>query len=248
MADKLPPQIEALVAAERAAADPPDEARERVRARLRQSLGLSMGAAAVTVAATAGTSGGATGKVSAAGAKSLAPLGAKVIVAMLAGAGIGGAGFYVAHSRDSRPAVRPAVIAPPSAPAVAPPTTAVLPMAEPAVAKLARPAPAAAAAANRVRPSVRMGGLAAEQALVGSARVALRDGNAAAALALIERHAHRFPAGQLAEERDSLRVRALAKSGDRIRAQASAQAFARRYPNSLFLSAVRATTSTDEAP
>ncbi|MCA9519000.1 MAG: hypothetical protein KC635_28895, partial [Myxococcales bacterium] len=53
------------------------------------------------------------------------------------------------------------------------------------------------------------------------------------ALAALAEHARVFPAGQLAEERDLLRYRALRASGDAAAAQKAAAAFRERYPKSI---------------
>lgn len=50
--------------------------------------------------------------------------------------------------------------------------------------------------------------LAAELALLRGAREALRDGRADDALAWLDRHAHRFPGGQLVDERRALEIEA----------------------------------------
>jgi hypothetical protein len=83
-------------------------------------------------------------------------------------------------------------------------------------------------------------GLDAERELVAKAREALLAHDFPAAVAALDRHARRFPAGQLAEERDSLRVRVTAARGDSDRARALAADFARRHPGSLFLPSVQA--------
>ena len=59
-----------------------------------------------------------------------------------------------------------------------------------------------------------------------------------------------FPDGQLAEERESVRVQALVMSGHRERAEEVADAFRARYPNSVYLPAIEASlesrTSVDD--
>ncbi len=77
-----------------------------------------------------------------------------------------------------------------------------------------------------------------ERALLEGARSALSAGNTKDALAAVELHAHRFPSGQLSEERECLHIRALVVSGDVDGAKRGAAAFAQRYPNSLFQASV----------
>jgi hypothetical protein len=87
------------------------------------------------------------------------------------------------------------------------------------------PAPAPAPAAP--------GALAAEQALLDPARVALARGDGAAALERLSAHERRFPSGALAQEREAMAIRALALTGDVSAARGRAGAFRARYPGSL---------------
>lgn len=83
--------------------------------------------------------------------------------------------------------------------------------------------------------------LNAERSLIADARSALQRGAPLEALATLRTHAERFRAGSLAEERDALRIQALAASGDRAGAEAAAAQFIRTYPHGLMGPAVRAT-------
>jgi hypothetical protein len=85
------------------------------------------------------------------------------------------------------------------------------------------PAPAAAAEGASVDE---------ELTLLESAYQALRRGDAAGALAEAERHAARFPAGALAQEREVLAIDALVRMGRRAEAERRAEAFRARYPTS----------------
>ena len=93
------------------------------------------------------------------------------------------------------------------------------------------PRPQASAAAD--------GQLAAEYALVDSARNALVTSGASAALGPLQEHARRFPGGQLAPERESLWIEALVALGDLDAARARADSFRQRYPAGLLVPAVR---------
>ena len=81
----------------------------------------------------------------------------------------------------------------------------------------------------------------AESALLQHARTALASGDPSKALSILEDHAQSYAAGLLVEERDGLRVVALARAGRTDEARASAAAFAARYPHSLLLPTVEAT-------
>jgi hypothetical protein len=254
---RLPPDLAALLSAERVAPPPSDEARGRVRDRLGQTLGLTLG----TTAATAPSAG--VGKLGAAAGKSAAAslgVAAKVSLTLVAVGGLA-AGGWVGWRAARAPRVSPRTSIASSPLATAPAATAPTPLApSPSLAPLApspslAPAPLAPAAPSSRRlsqasqarlprpaapPAARHGSLAEERALLAGARTALADGDGDTALAAVERHAREYPDGQLSEERDSLRVRALAASGDHERARAAADEFARLHPRSLFLPAVRA--------
>jgi hypothetical protein len=140
----------------------------------------------------------------------------------------------------------PPVAPPPIAPPVAAPPLAARPVAKAhvSVAAAAKSSQASLpASVKTTAPLVshpRHSGLAAERDLVATARAALLARDFDTAARALERHAHYFPTGQLAEERDSLRVRVAAAQGDRASARTLAAAFTRAHPSSLFLPAVRA--------
>ncbi len=74
--------------------------------------------------------------------------------------------------------------------------------------------------------------LAAEMALLRRARAALRQGDAPGALAVLGRHARRFPRGQMLEDRQALRVQALCDAGRPRQAREAAAAFVAAHPGS----------------
>lgn len=87
--------------------------------------------------------------------------------------------------------------------------------------------------------------LAAESRLVDTARSALAHGDFTAALDAVTNHERRFPSGRLAEEREALRIQALAGAHRDSEARTRAEAFRARYPESFFLPLVnRALMST----
>ena len=116
--------------------------------------------------------------------------------------------------------------------AVAPPSPApVIPMGTPAAT-----APATAAAETAPVPSP----LDAEIALVRDAREALRVGNPARALALLDDHARRFSGGALAEDSDALRIQALCALGRAGEARGLATRFLASHSASPYAPSVRA--------
>ena len=151
------------------------------------------------------------------------------------------------------PAARPPVpaVTPPPVAAIDPnaPSLAALPPSLPAPSDATAAAPPHHAGPHRAgdEPRARHGDLDAERALLSDARAAMQASDAPRALAILDDHAHRFARGQLAEERDALRVAALALAGDRQGARRRADEFARRHPDSLFLPSVERAV-TDTAP
>ena len=85
------------------------------------------------------------------------------------------------------------------------------------------------------------GALGAEQALLDPARAALARGDGAAALARLDVHEHRYPAGALSQEREAMTIRALVLTGRRDGALARAASFRARYPDSLLWPMIDAT-------
>jgi hypothetical protein len=106
---------------------------------------------------------------------------------------------------------------------------------------VAASAPSAGSSAKALAPSTT--NLARERAIIEVARTAVARGRTSAALDAIERHAREFPKGQLVEEREGLRVIALARSGQSEDARKKAAAFRKRYPSSVLLPATEAAAS-----
>jgi outer membrane protein assembly factor BamD (BamD/ComL family) len=93
------------------------------------------------------------------------------------------------------------------------------------------------AAGSEVTPStVMQQQYAVELALLEPARRAISQHDYGAALAAIARHQREFPQGELSEERDALRVRALWGAGQKASADRAALDFRKRYPKSGLLS------------
>jgi hypothetical protein len=97
------------------------------------------------------------------------------------------------------------------------------------------PAPSPTTASDGTR-SLGMKQYAAELLLLEPARTSLSRGDHAVALAALDQHRREFPNGQLSQEREALRVRALWGLGQKAAAMAAANAFRKRYPRSALLS------------
>ncbi|HEX6278335.1 MAG TPA: hypothetical protein VFZ53_35055, partial [Polyangiaceae bacterium] len=115
----------------------------------------------------------------------------------------------------------------PPEPPVAPPLAL-----EPQAARdMAPPQPSNAVTASR-RPSVG-NAYAVELSILQRARSAVAGGRFSSALDAIAEHQRRFPAGNLREEREALRVRALAGLGRADEARRAAESFRDHYPGSV---------------
>jgi hypothetical protein len=115
------------------------------------------------------------------------------------------------------------------------------------------PAPAASsgerqvsAASSAESQSSPESGLGAEAALLESAERALREHDAAGALALLDQHARRFPDGIFLVEAEAARAIATCEAGDRERGTKLTADFARRWPNAPVLARVLAACQTPQ--
>lgn len=84
---------------------------------------------------------------------------------------------------------------------------------------------------------------AAEVDLLQRAQAAFAKGDLADTLAIVARHAHRFPNGRLSEEREAFRIRSLVASGQSNEARRSLATFARRFPRSVLLTRLQETAN-----
>jgi hypothetical protein len=124
----------------------------------------------------------------------------------------------------------PAAGAPPSEDTPAPAESAEVPPApRPHKTAHAQPRPAAGPAGP---PPTSAGRLREETTLIREARQALRQGDAARALKLLDECRRLFPRGVLEQERERLAIEALSRSGRAAEASARAASFLRKYPDS----------------
>jgi hypothetical protein len=156
-------------------------------------------------------------------------------IASLAAAG---AGIYrlTVRNQELAPASSQIVVVPPKAPPekpVAPPAP-VTPEPPPAQVTTPEPARPPAPAESAHVSSVQQ--YAVELGVLEPARSSIARGDYAGAMAAIARHQREYPRGQLAEEREALRVRALWGMGQKSSAESAAAAFRKRYPRSVLLS------------
>ena len=162
------------------------------------------------------------------------------LVALVAIA-VTGHALYVREQRRAEPPSSRAQQVPIGKPALTSRAPSSEPTPLPAVAIVAELplAPARQRAKSRpARAPVASGDLEAEMRWVRGADGALRAGNVAAAMALLDAHARDFPSGSLAEEREGLRIVAACQSGSDDGRRAAAR-FLERAPRSLLAGRLR---------
>ncbi len=211
--DVLPLDVRAMLRAERSCVSVPDDARTRLAERLAAAVpGFGP---PLLPATTVALSHGAWTTTA-----------AKVLVAMALGGGA--LATYEANHPSVPPHATPVAVqerAPQAKPVVVePPDVVPPPISAPEVAS-ARSSPARASIAN----------LRQEQRLLDAARDSIVRGEPEGALVPLASHAARFPRGSLAEERDALRIRALARLGRLDEARESFTRFRAAYPHSFLL-------------
>jgi hypothetical protein len=214
------------------------------RAKTLGALGLA-GSAGLIATTTAKGSLASAGKLS---------LGKLSVTKLLAGVAICGAVAAVPSYRAwqrhgtgghaARAVATPAPVPPPPVVEQMPAGTAVGSAAVAVEAPLAAPVEApvvAAPAAHRRATAADQAAvpLSRELASIDAARAALARGDAAGAIARLDRYARAYPRGRLDLEAEVLRIDALAESGRTDQAHARARDFLRRHPNSVLAAHVR---------
>lgn len=222
----LDEQLARLLRATRAATEPHADARARVRSALALKL----------------PSAGAVGSATRAGLGTKLWLLSALAVAVLVGFVLRGrlekspaAPAPLSASAPLATAAEPAALPSPASPEVVP----ALSRAE-ASAAVSAPPPAGPSGAPAPRVSAKAPEPADELALVSAMQLALRSGNAAQALALVNEHARRFPSGALAQEREGARAIAQCQLAEPTARAAVQSAFEARYPSSPYAPRVKA--------
>ena len=231
---RLPDDLARLFAAEGSAHEPDPSLVEHIREGVSRKLVLRHGGDG------GGGDGNDTGGPADVGTKgasvaSKAAATKLAIVAALGGLVVGGGAGYVTGVRTSVPPTPASEIAAPSA-VVGVDAGGVgheMPSSSNTPAVPSTPVAKGGSESSRpvAAPSMAVrGDLRRERELIDAAGAALRAGNPDQALADAERHAQRFPAGQLAEDREVLAVRALLALGRSAEARARAQRAKTRFP------------------
>jgi len=86
-----------------------------------------------------------------------------------------------------------------------------------------------------------------DAALIHEARHLLDNGKTTAAIAVLHEHGRSFPSSHYSQEREFIRIEALARSGQRTRAVEELRRFRARYPKSLQLSQLESITGEPRA-
>lgn len=205
-----------------------DAAKRRVTGRLVATLGGIAGTVALASAASA-TAKVATG---AAATASRAAIGKTLLVAALAfGAGVGSHAVYTEYRSGAASTFAPSAAPVATAPREPKPAPSAVDNAVPTVAVESLPeAPKSAplpSAPNGTELRLR------ERALLEAAQSALARGHVDEAIASAKKHAAEFPKSELAEEREAIVARALAKGGRCTEARAAVSRFVAAHPSSL---------------
>ena len=218
----LPPEAEALLAREREIAPLPPSVRERVMVRARASLRSGAVAAPMQAPMQAPM-------IARAPTRSRWAITAGVLC--VASAAMGAAAYEIRVHWPTAPLVAPPPPAPPKVFAPAATPAAAPPVAEPSPPETEHLAPAPRAAKQPVSID--------ELRLLRQARAAVAAQDFGGALPPLVEHARRFRDGRLAEEREALRVKALAGLGHTDEARRAAGQFEARFPRSVLLPAVK---------
>lgn len=218
--------VAAFVKAERELGDADAAGQADVLARLEVTLGLLPPGGGP--AGGPGGAGGTPGNLLSAGA--LAKIGGLLLAGFLAGAAVH-AGMTWSPDVTVQPLAP--TLPPPMAPVTPPPVAPSAELATVAPSDLPDAPTAAAPPSSARTDESRRSDLDAERTLLETARTALVRGDGEHALAALDRHRARFPAGQLREERESLNVYALVAANRKAEARAKAAEFRRSFPRSL---------------
>lgn len=209
---RIDQEVEAVIEQGRQIRQTPDVVRARLLARARAAVAASRAASTPIPVLTAGWHG-----------RRLA-----VAAGALLAFGAAGAAAAVYSHVTRAPEIAPMPARVPDAPATRAgspgPATAGRPELVPSK-RIARPH----------RPITPQESYAAELQLLQRAQSEYASQDFDNALVLVAEHGRRFPNGRLAEEREALRVRSLARAGRGDEARRALAAFANRFPHSVFL-------------
>ncbi len=232
-----------LLDEERSAIGAQPELSGRVMAKLEAALGPTLGFGADGTGGGhnggdggSGPGGAAPPAGAGAGAGAGAALGGAKLAAVIATTFAVGTGAGVAVDRTMAVPAPTITVYLPAAPA---PSTTMIPVgiasASASASTSAAPTTAPRTTATASVTSDPKSDLARERELIDAARAGVARGHADAALSAVSRHEREFPQGQLREEREGLRILALAAQGRTAEARTFAARFRKSYPQSVLL-------------
>jgi hypothetical protein len=240
---ELTPDDETLLEQARHGLEPEPAGVARVKKRVFAQIGAA--AAALTTASSA--TGTATTAVVTGGGMLLATV--KILVAVVLVGGMTAGGVVLARRSTSTPGATqspaPEVAPPPPSSLVVeerlPPAPAVVAVASGSATEPGAAVPEPAHTSSRTAPTVATPStLSAEADLLRQAGDALRGGNPASALVMLDQHAGSYPHGVLSEERDAERIIVLCALGRTHEAHDLGAAFLTSHPRSPLAGRVRA--------
>lgn len=243
--DRLEDDIAALLRDETADTSLPEEHVARAKKKLALRLGIGVAGAASTagIRRTPNDTASPVETMAVAGAKGVSRKLLGIVATTTFACGIA-TGWGVSRAIEHTPASPPSVSSVPTQAAIDAPEAQAVPaiiMTNPLPA-VVDPEPTAKTATGTTSPPSRapvaIDTSKDERALLDQARRALNEGDDERALALVDTHAKTFPRGVLGEERDVLRIQALAAKGEIDAARAAATTFRQKYPASPFLPAI----------
>lgn len=244
--ERLPPDIETLLDAEREL--PPEDTalKERVLRGVTVAVGGPAGgepeggatggdgdSGAGTAASGADAAAQITSGAVGAGASATKAIVGVGVAAFLAG-GLAGSALTTSMLRTEAPAPPPPVVVAPTTSVAVP--RPVEPELAPTSSSPAEPTSTPKAGTSARAPAsskAKASHLDRERELLDVARGALGRGNAEGALEALAEHTEQFPGAQLGEERHALMVQALAAAGRTTEARTVAEQFRARYPTSM---------------
>jgi hypothetical protein len=219
------------------------------QARMQKRLAARLGAATVGLAATSSWTAGAVAAFGSTGAKVVAAI--VLVTSVGVGSVAASRSFAVPSALAPAPTARVTVAAaPPAQPTVSaasPPMTANVPttatnVPPPPTARPASPTPMKGTRASAPSSSSSLQG---QLESLARADVALREGDATRALALLDDDQRRYPSSALDEERAVERILALCAAGHIDQARSAAASFARANASSPYESRLRASCVRD---
>jgi hypothetical protein len=239
----LGPEATALLEAAREGDEPTRVDMDRVRAAIgtRVATGAAAGLAATAVARWSASALGASGRAGASAVSdAFTGWATKALIAAALAAAVGASAASVLRAPPR--AAAPAPVADTRASAHERSNRAVdapLGTSE-GPAQLPQALAQTVAVAAPPRSASGTGDVAAEVRLLGEAQTAIRGGEPARSLRLLDEHARRYPEGALGEERDAMRIAALCALGRDAEARRATERFLRAAPQSPHAGPLRA--------